>query len=281
LEKRGYGSISLPLGASLFDNLNSLAKCSQKSNGTVPLPSFEDLKHDYGFLVYTSNITTQNLTVTIPSAQVHDRVQIFKTDHFGHDNEIGVVCRASHTETIAVPNGPGMMRLLVENMGRIDYGRGMAERNGKGYLAKPPVQGTWESQCLPLDDYKDIQDLDFSANFTRSGVEPVFRRGVLQIAGDVADTFLDTRGFHKGYIWVNGRNIGRYWEDAGPQHTLYVPASFLKTGDNDICVLDLHGSSSVRILSVENPRWTPTIRGQDQAVSVLPSTQLNNDVYLM
>ena len=34
----------------------------------------------------------------------------------------------------------------------------------------------------------------------------------------------------QGQLYVNGFNLGRYWPDAGPQETLYVPASFLSAG---------------------------------------------------
>jgi hypothetical protein len=54
---------------------------------------------------------------------------------------------------------------------------------------------------------------------------------------------------------VNGHNLGRFWETAGPQHTLYVPAPFLKGGKNEIIVLDLHGSSTATIASVAAPRY--------------------------
>merc|ERR1711957_208387 len=69
------------------------------------------------------------------------------------------------------------------------------------------------------------------------------------------DTFLDLRGFTKGYVWVNGWNLGRYWETAGPQHTLYLPGPFLRSGENEIIVLDLHGSSATSLVSVAAPRF--------------------------
>ena len=43
----------------------------------------------------------------------------------------------------------------------------------------------------------------------------------------------------KGVVWVNGHNLGRYWE-VGPQHSLYCPAPWLKQGMNEIIVFDLH-----------------------------------------
>ena len=55
----------------------------------------------------------------------------------------------------------------------------------------------------------------------------------------VADTFLNMSKYQKGYVWVNGHNLGRYW-NIGPQYLLYCPAPWLKKGRNEIVVLDLH-----------------------------------------
>ena len=57
-------------------------------------------------------------------------------------------------------------------------------------------------------------------------------------------------------MWVNGHNLGRYWATAGPQHTLYVPAPFLRSGENEVIVLDLHGSPTDAIASTASPRYT-------------------------
>ena len=63
----------------------------------------------------------------------------------------------------------------------------------------------------------------------------------------VADTFLRLDNFKKGFVLINGFNIGRYWE-IGPQKTLYVPASLLKKGENEILVFE---SDSVEIPTVK------------------------------
>ncbi|MBO9153883.1 hypothetical protein ACFOTA_16810 [Chitinophaga sp. GCM10012297] len=60
------------------------------------------------------------------------------------------------------------------------------------------------------------------------------------------DTFIDMSGFKKGVVWVNGHNLGRYWE-IGPQKRLYCPASWLKTGENDIRVFDLHQTEAAAV----------------------------------
>jgi beta-galactosidase GanA len=45
--------------------------------------------------------------------------------------------------------------------------------------------------------------------------------------------------WEKGLVWVNGRNLGRYWK-IGPQQRLYVPGVWLRKGRNEIIVFDLH-----------------------------------------
>ena len=36
-------------------------------------------------------------------------------------------------------------------------------------------------------------------------------------ASVIQDTYLDTSGWGKGQLFINGYNIGRYWPTAGPQ----------------------------------------------------------------
>ena len=63
------------------------------------------------------------------------------------------------------------------------------------------------------------------------------RKGTFYLS-TVADTYLDMSNWGKGVVWVNGHNLGRYWS-VGPQQTLYLPAEWLKKGDNDLVVLEL------------------------------------------
>ena len=69
---------------------------------------------------------------------------------------------------------------------------------------------------------------------------PCFYRGTLQV-DHIADTFLDTSNFTKGFVWINGHPLGRIW-NIGPQKTLYLPAPWLKQGANDVIVFDLDGA---------------------------------------
>src|SRR3546814_19708840 len=53
-----------------------------------------------------------------------------------------------------------------------------------------------------------------------------------------ADLHLDTAGWGKGYAWVNGFFLGRYWR-RGPQRTLYVPAPVTQVGENTLVIVAL------------------------------------------
>lgn len=62
---------------------------------------------------------------------------------------------------------------------------------------------------------------------------PVLLQTTFEITDEPADTFIDMRAWHKGIVFVNGFNIGRYFK-VGPQQALYVPAPLLKNGTNTV-----------------------------------------------
>jgi len=248
IEKKAYGQVLLPQSAPLFANLQNLSSCDEAvMDGAEQLPSFEQLKHSYGLVLYSMQGQVGAAETTITAQEAHDRVQFFVDDV-----EVGTAYRPECPSKVTLPAGDNM-KLLVENMGRLNYGGGNTIYDHKGFLGKPPVSGSWRAHCLPLQP-AEVQALPFAGNDV-SSTGPIFRRGHLHIQEEPTDTFLDLRGFTKGYVWVNGWNLGRYWETAGPQHTLYLPGPFLRSGENEIIVLDLHGSSATSLVSVAAPRF--------------------------
>ena len=96
----------------------------------------------------------------------------------------------------------------------------------------------WQVFLLPLADrWVTSLTADAASSGGASARPGVFFRGSFTL-DKPADTFLDVGGYRKGVVWVNGHNLGRYWE-IGPQRRLYVPASFLVAGENRVVVLDL------------------------------------------
>jgi beta-galactosidase GanA len=97
----------------------------------------------------------------------------------------------------------------------------------------------WEVYGFPMDD-GFISSLQPSAV---SGEKPgIFFSGTFDLE-TAADTFIDMTNFVKGFVWVNGHNLGRYWE-TGPQTRLYCPAPWLKTGENEIIIFDMHKTTA-------------------------------------
>jgi len=104
----------------------------------------------------------------------------------------------------------------------------------------------WEVVCLPFDE-KYLAGLKFGPTTTlRPGQ---FFQGTFNLKAP-GDTYLDLGGWKKGVVWLNGNNLGRYWE-IGPQKRLYCPASFLKEGRNEIVVFDLHQTAPAPVRGVK------------------------------
>ena len=89
----------------------------------------------------------------------------------------------------------------------------------------------WDIRTLPM---RDIGALSVPEVHTDM---PVFYRGRFCADAGV-DTFVDMAAWNKGCVWVNGFNLGRYW-NAGPQQALYLPGELLKA-ENEIVILELH-----------------------------------------
>ena len=104
----------------------------------------------------------------------------------------------------------------------------------------------WDMYSLPLED---ISKVDFSRGYGEG--MPAFYRFAFK-AEETADTFLDVTGFGKGCVFVNGKNIGRFWE-AGPQKRLYIPAPLLKEGENEIILFETDGKAVDTISLMDTP----------------------------
>ncbi|HYW43619.1 MAG TPA: glycoside hydrolase family 35 protein [Bryobacteraceae bacterium] len=218
--------IALRPYASLWQNLPRPVASVQ------PRP-MEDYGQDFGMIVYQTTLIghkSGNLAVT----DVHDYATVFVDGRY-----IGKLDRREGVNTIALPktdNPEPVLTILVEAMGRINFAQTMIDR--KGITDRVTLNGmtlmNWEVYPLPLKD-------DFVRQLPEGKVEErpgIFFLGTFDLA-EPADTFLDLSGYQKGLVWVNGHNLGRYW-NLGPQKRLYCPAGWLRRGQNQILVLDLH-----------------------------------------
>src|ERR1017187_1872083 len=145
---------------------------------------------------------------------------------------------------------PSRLDILVEPMGRINFGAEMADRKG---LAAPVRLGGetltgWKVFPLPLDDGM-LAGLKFKAAGRGGG--PAFWHASVGL-GSPGDTFLDMRGWGKGVVWVNGHCLGRYWS-IGPTQTAYAPGCWLRAGANEVVVLDLSGPTDPVVAGLAAP----------------------------
>lgn len=136
-------------------------------------------------------------------------------------------------------------RITVRNdtMGRVNYGTDLYDRKGisKVTLANQVVMD-YTVYSIPLDN---LERLKFTAAQGKTVTGPVFLKGSFK-AGK-GDCFVNMDGFTKGYVFVNGFNLGRYWS-IGPQKALYIPGSLLKE-ENEIIVFETENckTDSVKI----------------------------------
>jgi beta-galactosidase len=138
--------------------------------------------------------------------------------------------------------------ILVENTGRINFGHQFPnERAGITHrvtLGDTELAG-WQIYPLPMQEMTSIK---FSSGPCAGAC---FYRAVFPV-DKLADTFVDARQFDKGEVFINGRPLGRFWK-IGPQGTLYLPAPWLKHGENEIVIFDLDGQAGRTVPFLANP----------------------------
>jgi len=158
-------------------------------------------------------------------------------------------------------NGSHVVDLMVENIARTNYG-------GRGDMVQQKGIAAVHQSKIELND-EEIEDVEIIAlefkNAWVKGLEnlrnvtdassikaPCLLQSTFIIDGTPTDTFLDMASWHKGIVFVNGFNIGRYWK-VGPQQTLYIPAPLLNNGENTITIFEqLEPSTQIMFTTTPN-----------------------------
>ncbi len=201
--------------------------------------------HQYhGFILYqTRLIGRKNGKLVI--TKLHDYATIFVNGKY-----IGTIDRSNGENSIIIPKTKSktpLLQIFTDAMGHINYGQHIIDR--KGITNRVTLNGitlmNWEVYNLPLDSLY-INRLTKTKASKKPGL---FFKGIFRL-DSVADTYFDLSGYEKGMIWINGHNLGRYW-NIGPQHSLYCPAMWLKKGRNVILVFDLHQLKATPIRGIK------------------------------
>lgn len=206
--------------------------------------TMEQLGQSYGFVLYRTTLPAAGaFKLRIDGVRDYalvmlDGKPIGKLDRRLGENEL----------PLQVERAGATLDLLVENCGRINFGRALLHER-KGIDGTVLLDGRelrdWTMFSLPM---QDLSKLHFGA---AEPTGPAFFRGHFELS-ETGDTFLDTRGWGKGVVWINGHNLGRFWS-IGPQQTLYVPGPWLKRGRNEVIVLDLHPKEARSLEGLDAP----------------------------
>lgn len=220
-------SIGLSPFTSVWDNL------PEPVNSVQPKP-FEGYNQDYGFILYKTELIGHKKG-TLVVTDIHDYATVFLNGKY-----IGRLDRREGINSIEIPESKAekpVLEILVEAMGRINFAQHLIDR--KGITERVTLNGmtlmNWQVYNLPMDE-KYVYNLRSSNR--NPGKEGMFFKGTMYLTAP-GDTFIDMSNFRKGIVWVNGHNLGRYW-NIGPQKRLYCPATFLQKGVNEVLVFDLH-----------------------------------------
>jgi beta-galactosidase len=225
-------SVALP-ALQLTQSASLLAQLPKPVASQKPL-TFENLKQAYGFVLYRTTVAGGRAQM-LKLRDLRDYAVVMV-----NGQRVGTLDRRERQDSLLVklPAGQVQLDILVENLGRINFGEYLLQ-NTKGITKSVTLGGKeltgWQQFGLPFDRAPAVASAGAKAPAASSG--PALRTATFSVATPT-DTYLDLRQWGKGAVWVNGHNLGRYWA-IGPQQTLYVPAEWLKKGQNTITVLEL------------------------------------------
>lgn len=226
-ELQNIGEVKLIQSASLMQNLEAL---STKYESAFP-KTMEELDQFHGLILYRKKVKgyyNQKLYLD----GLGDRAYIFVDGDYK-----GLIYRNDEEQCINIGkiDGEAQIDVLVESMGRINYGVNIYDRKGVSQIRLGnQVMFGWEIFSIPLTNISNFR-------YTGGTGYPLFKKGTFRTSSR-ADCFVHLDGFTKGYVFINGFNLGRYW-DIGPQKSLYLPGVLLQD-DNEITVLELEGCKS-------------------------------------
>ncbi|MFF0258641.1 beta-galactosidase family protein [Streptomyces microflavus] len=204
-------------------------------------PTFEELGVGRGLVRYRVAVPGPRIPYPLTAAGLRDRAVVYVDGV-----RAGVLTEESATLPEPVAGG-AVVELWVESLGRVNYGPRLGEPKGitGGVLHERQYLHGVRARGLRLDAFEEagaVAGVPFGPVPVASGETGLFR-GTFTGAGaeGVGHAGLRLPGWTRGFVWVNGFCLGRYWS-AGPQETLYVPGPVLREGVNEVWVLELEGA---------------------------------------
>ncbi|CAH1790222.1 unnamed protein product [Owenia fusiformis] len=255
-----YGKLSMTSYLNMNDLLTFIKQIESKK--VVPMEML-DINNgggqSFGFILYRTTIS-QGKQVKL-TGTVKDRAIVYLN---GEQIDVLDCTVEDHVIPLELASGENTLEILVENMGRVNYGdfqSPILNDQRKGLRNDVQLDGKVINSWIifPMEFKKSfLQDIsesfkwmnsDSSVNVLKS---PRLFKATLDISSTPQDTYIDMQGWDKGNVFVNGFNLGRYWE-IGPQQTLYIPAPLLKEGQNEIQVFELSKTNGGLVTFCDKP----------------------------
>ncbi|HEY6915344.1 MAG TPA: beta-galactosidase [Paludibacter sp.] len=236
-------SIEFKQTANIFDNLPA----AKQSEDVKPMEYFNQ---GWGSIIYRKQIPASKTKQKLIIKDVHDWATVFINGKI-----VGKLDRRRGESTVELPAMKSKSRLdiLVEGMGRVNYGEAIIDR--KGITSKVLLSdGKTETELKNWTIYNLPVDYDFQtkAKFNKKAAQgPAWYKATFNLT-ETGYTYLNMSTWGKGMVWVNGNNLGRFWK-IGPTQTLCVPGCYLKKGVNEIIVLDIDKPTCTSISGLNHP----------------------------
>jgi len=253
-----------------------------------PLLTMEDMDQGWGSMLYIATLPEIPMESVLTLNDCHDFAQVFIDTAY-----VGKIDRVRHEKSLRLPavRKGQELKILVEAMGRINFGRAIKDYKGitESVVITAEDDGhelswnlkRWNILTIPDDYQTAVRALDEAKALAAEGTQEssIFKgsgyyRGYFDLKR-VGDTFLNLSQWGKGQAYVNGHPIGRFWS-IGPQQTLYVPGCWLNKGRNELVILDVVGPSlEAYALSIAKT-MKKAGKAQPKDVSLSPSVFFQN-----
>ncbi|XP_054223546.1 beta-galactosidase-1-like protein 3 isoform X4 [Homo sapiens] len=237
-------SLYLPLWDAL-SYLNEPVRSRQPVN-MENLPINNGSGQSYGLVLYEKSICSGGRL----RAHAHDMAQVFLDETM-----IGILNENNKDLHIPELRDCRYLRILVENQGRVNFSW-QIQNEQKGITGSVSINNsslegfTIYSLEMKMSFFERLRSATWKP-VPDSHQGPAFYCGTLKAGPSPKDTFLSLLNWNYGFVFINGRNLGRYW-NIGPQKTLYLPGVWLHPEDNEVILFEKMMSGS-DIKSTDKP----------------------------
>ena len=230
-----------------------------ESQKTEELKTMEEFDQGWGSMIYTTEIPAFDKPAKLHIENGHDYIQVFIGNKY-----IGKIDRRMGEKDIVLPSQTTKqtLQLVVEAMGRINFGRAIKDFKGIVGDAEMTLElagnqftaslKNWNTHLLP-DTYEFYKGRKYTARNVadKTNRQPGYFKATFNVKKP-GDTFIDMSTWGKGLVYVNGHALGRFWE-IGPQQALYCPGCWLKKGKNEILIFDIIGPTAQKVSGLDHP----------------------------